>query len=83
MKILLKNNDLNEALLGKSNIGFVPTMGSLHDGHISLIRKSLKYCKETIVSIFVNPNQFNNKNDYKKYPRNSIRIFAHSYYEMI
>ena len=70
MKILLKNNDLNEALLGKSNIGFVPTMGSLHDGHISLIRKSLKYCKETIVSIFVNPNQFNNKNDYKKYPRN-------------
>ena len=70
MKILLNNNDLNEALYGVSNLGFVPTMGSLHNGHISLIKKSLKQCKKTIVSIFVNPNQFNNKNDYKKYPRN-------------
>ena len=70
MKILLTNNDLNEALLGNSNIGFVPTMGSLHKGHISLIRKSLIQCNKTIVSIFVNPTQFNNKNDYAKYPRN-------------
>ena len=70
MKILLTNNDLNEALLGNSSIGFVPTMGSLHKGHISLIRKSLIQCNKTIVSIFVNPTQFNNKNDYIKYPRN-------------
>ena len=70
MKILLKNDDLNEALLGISDIGFVPTMGSLHKGHISLIKKSLIYCNKTIVSIFVNPTQFNNKNDYKKYPKN-------------
>ena len=70
MKILLTNNDLNEALLGNSNVGFVPTMGSLHKGHISLIRKSLAQCNKTVVSIFVNPTQFNNKNDYKKYPRN-------------
>ena len=70
MKILLNNIDLNEALFGKSNIGFVPTMGSLHDGHISLIKKSLKLSNKTIVSIFVNPKQFNNKKDYNRYPRN-------------
>ena len=70
MKILLNNIDLNEALFGNSNIGFVPTMGSLHDGHISLIKKSVKLSNKTIVSIFINPKQFNNKEDYKKYPRN-------------
>ena len=70
MKTLLNNIDLNEALFGNSNIGFVHTMGSLHDGHISLIKKSLKLSNKTIVSIFVNPKQFNNKQDYKKYPRN-------------
>ena len=71
MKILLNNSDLNEALLNASNLGFVPTMGSLHKGHISLIKRSLKECKTTIVSIFINPSQFNNKNDYKKYPKNN------------
>ena len=70
MKILLNNFDLNEALYGVSNIGFVPTMGTLHKGHISLIKKSLNQCNKTIVSIFINPTQFNNINDYKRYPRN-------------
>jgi pantoate--beta-alanine ligase len=70
MKILLNNNDLNEALNNVSDLGFVPTMGSLHKGHISLIKKSLRECSNTIVSIFVNPAQFNNKNDYRNYPRN-------------
>ena len=70
MKILINNHDLNEALYGVSDLGYVPTMGSLHKGHISLIKKSLKKCKKTIVSIFINPKQFNNKRDYLKYPRN-------------
>ena len=70
MKILLNNNDLNEALYGISNLGFVPTMGSLHKGHISLIKKSLKVCNKTIVSIFINPSQFNSRKDFIKYPRN-------------
>ena len=70
MKILLNNNDLNEALYGVSNLGFVPTMGSLHKGHISLIKKSLQMCNKTVVSIFINPTQFNNKKDYKNYPKN-------------
>ena len=70
MKILLNNNDLNEALNNVSKLGFVPTMGSFHKGHISLIKRSKKECNKTIVSIFVNPNQFNNKKDFEKYPRN-------------
>ena len=70
MKILLNNNDLNEALNKVFNLGFVPTMGSLHKGHISLIRKSKKKAAKTIVSIFVNPKQFNNRKDFKKYPKN-------------
>ena len=61
MKILLNKIDLNEALFGISNLGFVPTMGSLHQGHISLIKYSKKQCKKTILCIFVNPTQFNNK----------------------
>jgi len=71
MKILLNNNDLNEALREVSNLGFVPTMGSLHNGHISLIKKSQNVCHKTLVSIFVNPTQFNNITDFNKYPRNN------------
>ena len=71
MKILINNNDLNEALYSATNLGFVPTMGSLHKGHISLIKNSLRQCSQTIVSIFVNPTQFNNQKDYLRYPRNN------------
>ena len=70
MKILSDNTSLFKSLRQFSDLGFVPTMGGIHDGHLSLINKSNKFCKKTIVSIFVNPKQFNNKNDLKSYPQN-------------
>ena len=70
MIIFKSINKLNKEVNFKANIGFVPTMGALHQGHISLIRKSKINSKKTLVSIFVNPAQFNNKRDYKKYPKN-------------
>ncbi|OUV78789.1 MAG: pantoate--beta-alanine ligase [Rickettsiales bacterium TMED131] len=62
----LKKNLINSS--GKKRVALVPTMGCLHKGHIALINKSQKINCFTVVSIFVNPKQFNNKNDLTKYP---------------
>ena len=70
MKLILQISDLNKAIKKEKNLGFVPTMGSIHKGHEFLINISKRKCKKTLVSIFINPTQFNNKNDYKNYPRN-------------
>ena len=70
MKLIKLKTDLIKAIKFNKRLGFVPTMGSLHEGHKSLIKTSQKNCKKTLVSIFINPTQFNNKKDYKTYPKN-------------
>ena len=69
MKIFLNKNKLIKVTIKEKNLGFVPTMGSIHVGHLSLIKKSITQCKKTIVSIFINRPQFDSKNDFNEYPR--------------
>ena len=59
---------LNKCKLMKKKVGLIPTMGCLHEGHLSLIKKSKKLKCYTVVTIFINPIQFNSKKDLKKYP---------------
>ncbi len=76
MKIITSIFDLNKEIKDYKNVGFVPTMGGIHDGHKSLIKASQNKKNKTIVSIFVNPTQFNKKNDFRKYPRNIKKDIA-------
>ena len=73
MKIINTVNELkfvlNNYRAENKAIGLVPTMGALHEGHISLVQRSVEENDVTVVSIFVNPTQFNDKKDLEKYPR--------------
>ncbi len=77
MKIFKSKHKLQEEITNIKNISFVPTMGGLHKGHISLIKKSQNLKVKTLVTIFVNPKQFNEKKDFLNYPRdlkNDLKI---------
>jgi pantoate--beta-alanine ligase len=77
MKVLKTISELR-AYRGRftGSVGFVPTMGFLHEGHLSLIRQSRAECDHTVVSIFVNPTQFGPSEDFKNYPRDIERDLA-------
>ena len=69
MKIISHKNKLAKFIKNEKNLGFVPTMGGIHLGHISLIKRSIRECRKTVVTIFINKPQFNRNYDFKKYPR--------------
>jgi len=73
MKIFKNKEQLKREIGNKKSISFIPTMGGLHKGHISLIKTAKRYKNETLVSIYVNPKQFNKKEDYKNYPSNLVK----------
>ena len=69
MKIIYSKNKLVKIIRKEINLGFVPTMGGIHLGHVSMIKRSINQCNKTLVSIFINQPQFDRKSDFKEYPR--------------
>jgi len=76
MKIFRNKNSLIKEISGLKDLAFIPTMGSLHKGHMSLINKAKKESKQVLVSIYVNSKQFSSKKDFNKYPRNYNKDIA-------
>ena len=69
MQLVKTKSSLKESIKNLKNISLVPTMGNLHNGHMTLFRKAFSTNNELVISIFVNPIQFNEKSDFKNYPR--------------
>ena len=74
MQVFKQKQALIDAVTGAreagKSIGFVPTMGALHEGHLSLVKQASQACDQVVISIFVNPTQFDNPKDLEKYPQN-------------